>query len=272
MRKVRAQIQALYKNASFDEQNKKILGVSRHLTELTVKGMAMDPTAMEKVVRAALREPRNGPMLLTKSIDALFDVRHREVMNTAVDLPYLKSILDKRDFAIRGTNADHHEVTQLALHLCNELNSLPPLSTPVLAFVNQVSRSDALGCSTEDWTLTAWVNTFSSYKPRTPRDMGVEIFALTALHNANPSHALTARPDGLGLTELVHRENSLQLQEELRFVEQSPRGNVVRCLFKGDYAGAREQVLAHRALGQERSLIVGANLDTTGLHLVDYAP
>ena len=86
MRKVRAQIQELHRNASPDEQNKMILGVGRRVAELTVKGMAMDPVAMETVVRAALREPRNGPMALTNSIQGMFDVRRKDLAETTVDL------------------------------------------------------------------------------------------------------------------------------------------------------------------------------------------
>ncbi len=164
MRKVRAQIQDLHRNASPDEQNKMILGVGRRVAELTVKGMAM-----ETVVRTALREPRNSPMALTKSIQGMFDVRRKDLADTTVDLERLANILDKRDFAAIGTHANHIEVKELAMHLCNELNSLPTLSKPVLAFITQVNASNALGCSTEDWTLKAWKSQFSMYESKTPR-------------------------------------------------------------------------------------------------------
>ena len=70
----------------------------------------MDPVAMETVVRAALREPRNGPMSLTNSIQGMFDVRRKDLAETTVYLGRLANILDKRDFAAIGTHANHIEV------------------------------------------------------------------------------------------------------------------------------------------------------------------
>ena len=265
MKKVRSQIQDLHSNASRDEQDKMILGVGRMLAALTVKGMAMDQQAMETVVRAALREPRNSPMALTKSIQDIFDARRTSLAGTTVDLSRLSNILNKRDFAAIGPHASHTEIKDLAFHLCNELNNLPILSTPVLAIVNQVNRSEALGCSTEDWTLKAWKTQFSTYEAKTPRGADLVIFGLTQLHQKSPSLAQAARPDGLGLTELVHSVANHPLAEELRSIETSAQGNVVRALFQGDYEDARTQVLRHRYFGQARTIIVAPNLDTSEL-------
>ena len=287
MKKVRSQIQDLHSNASRDEQDKMILGVGRMLAALTVKGMAMDQQAMETVVRAALREPRNSPMALTKSIQDIFDARRTSLAGTTVDLSRLSNILNKRDFAAIGTHASHTEIKDLAFHLCNELNNLPILSTPVLAIVNQVNpvestrlepidtpvrafvkqvnRSEALGCSTEEWTLKAWKTQFSTYEAKTPRGADLVIFGLTQLHQKSPSLAQAARPDGLGLTELVHSVANHPLAEELRSIETSAQGNVVRALFQGDYEDARTQVLRHRDFGQARTIIVAPNLDTSEL-------
>ena len=265
MKKVRSQIQDLHSNASRDEQDKMILGVGRMLAALTVKGMAMDQQAMETVVRAALREPRNSPMALTKSIQDIFDARRTSLAGTTVDLSRLSNILNKRDFAAIGPHASHTEIKDLAFHLCNELNNLPILSTPVLAIVNQVNRSEALGCSTEEWTLKAWKTQFSTYEAKTPRGADLVIFGLTQLHQKSPSLAQAARPDGLGLTELVHSVANHPLAEELRSIETSAQGNVVRALFQGDYEDARTQVLRHRAFGQARTIIVAPNLDTSEL-------
>ncbi len=265
MKKVRSQIQDLHSNASRDEQDKMILGVGRMLAALTVKGMAMDQQAMETVVRAALREPRNSPMALTKSIQDIFDARRTSLAGTTVDLSRLSNILNKRDFAAIGTHASHTEIKDLAFHLCNELNNLPILSTPVLAIVNQVNRSEALGCSTEEWTLKAWKTQFSTYEAKTPRGADLVIFGLTQLHQKSPSLAQAARPDGLGLTELVHSVANHPLAEELRSIETSAQGNVVRALFQGDYEDARTQVLRHRDFGQARTIIAAPNLDTSEL-------
>lgn len=265
MKKVRSQIQDLHSNASRDEQDKMILGVGRMLAALTVKGMAMDQQAMETVVRAALREPRNSPMALTKSIQDIFDARRTSLAGTTVDLSRLSNILNKRDFAAIGTHDSHTEIKDLAFHLCNELNNLPILSTPVLAIVNQVNRSEALGCSTEEWTLKAWKTQFSTYEAKTPRGADLVIFGLTQLHQKSPSLAQAARPDGLGLTELVHSVANHPLAEELRSIETSAQGNVVRALFQGDYEDARTQVLRHRDFGQARTIIVAPNLDTSEL-------
>ena len=265
MKKVRSQIQDLHSNASRDEQDKMILGVGRMLAALTVKGMAMDQQAMETVVRAALREPRNSPMALTKSIQDIFDARRTSLAGTTVDLSRLSNILNKRNFAAIGTHASHTEIKDLAFHLCNELNNLPILSTPVLAIVNQVNRSEALGCSTEEWTLKAWKTQFSTYEAKTPRGADLVIFGLTQLHQKSPSLAQAARPDGLGLTELVHSVANHPLAEELRSIETSAQGNVVRALFQGDYEDARTQVLRHRDFGQARTIIVAPNLDTSEL-------
>ncbi len=265
MKKVRSQIQDLHSNASRDEQDKMILGVGRMLAALTVKGMAMDQQAMETVVRAALREPRNSPMALTKSIQDIFDARRTSLAGTTVDLSRLSNILNKRDFAAIGPHASHTEIKDLAFHLCNELNNLPILSTPVLAIVNQVNRSEALGCSTEEWTLKAWKTQFSTYEAKTPRGADLVIFGLTQLHQKSPSLAQAARPDGLGLTELVHSVANHPLAEELRSIETSAQGNVVRALFQGDYEDARTQVLRHRDFGQARTIIAAPNLDTSEL-------
>ena len=265
MRKVRAQIQELHRNASPDEQNKMILGVGRRVAELTVKGMAMDPVAMETVVRTALREPRNSPMALTKSIQGMFDVRRKDLADTTVDLERLANILDKRDFAAIGTHANHIEVKELAMHLCNELNSLPTLSKPVLAFITQVNATNALGCSTEDWTLKAWKSQFSMYESKTPRGADPVIVGLTQLHQKSPSLALAARPDGLGLTELVHSVANHPLAEELRHIETSAQGNVVRALFEGRHEDARIHVLQNRNQTMALTVIAAPNLDTSEL-------
>lgn len=265
MRKVRAQIQELHKNASLDEQNKMILGVGRRMTELTVKGMAMDPLDMEKVVRAALREPRDEGMPLTKSIQELFEVRSRDLANSPARLPEILAMLDKRDHSALGSDARYTDVRDLTLHLCNELNSVPPLSKPVLAFVSQVNSTNVLGKTTEEWTLNAWKKEFSSYDARTPRGMDPVILGLTQMHQKSPSLALAARPDAQGMTELVHKVANSPLIDELRNVPSTAQGNVVRALFQGDLEGARSQVLKHRDLALAPTVIVGANLDTSAL-------
>lgn len=265
MRKVRAQIEQLHKTASADDKNKMILGVARRLTELTVKSMAMDPMAMETVVRAALREPADGPMTLTRSIQELFAVRQRDLANSTVSVPRLTELLNKRDYSPLGTHARTADVRDLMQHLCNELNSVAPLSKPVLAFVSQVNSSNALGRTTEDWTLAAWKNQFSGYDARTPRGLDPVITGLTQMHLKSPSLALAARPDALGVTELVHKVANSPLIEELRTLDSSAQSNVVRALFQEDYEGARSQVLLHRKIAHTPTIVVGANLDTTAL-------
>lgn len=265
MRKVRAQIQELHKTASLDEQNKMILGVGRKITELTVKAMAMDPDAMEKVVRAALREPDSGPMPLTMSMQELFNVRLRDLADSSANVPRMQEILAKRDRSMVGTDARHTDIHELTMHLCNELNSISPLSKPTLAFVSQVNSTNVLGRTTEEWTLNAWKDEFSSYAARTPRGMDPVIMGLTKMHQQSPSLALAARPDSQGMTELVHKVANSSLVEELRNVPQTAQGNVVRALFQGDYEGARTEVLRHRNLSNTPTLVVGANLDTTDL-------
>lgn len=265
MRKVRAQIEQLHQAASPDTKNKMILGVARRLTELTVKSMAMDRSAMEKVVRTALKEPANGPMELTKSMQDLFAVRQGELANSSVSVPRLNQLLNKRDYAPLGTHARGEDVRDLAMHLCNELNSVTPLSKPVLAFVSQVNKTQALGLTTEDWTLKTWKEQFSGYDARTPRGFDPVITGLTQMHLKSPSLAQTARPDALGVTELVHKVANNPLAEELRNLDSSAQSNVVRALFQEDYEGARAQVLLHRRLEQTPTIIVGANLDTSAL-------
>ena len=202
---------------------------------------------METVVRTALREPRNSPMALTKSIQGMFDVRRKDLADTTVDLERLANILDKRYFAAIGTHANHIEVKELAMHLCNELNSLPTLSKPVLAFITQVNATNALGCSTEDWTLKAWKSQFSMYESKTPRGADPVIVGLTQLHQKSPSVA------------------NHPLAEELRHIETSAQGNVVRALFEGRHEDARIHVLQNRNQTMALTVIAAPNLDTSEL-------
>ena len=272
MTRVRTQIQELHKSAPLVEQNKIILGVSRRMAELTVKGLAMNVSAVETVVRTALREPWNGPMALTKSIQDLFDVRRVDMATAPVSLRQLQSMLETRDHSQLGTDARSSDVRDIALHLCNELNSLPPLSKPVLAFLNQVNNTHALEHTTEEWTLAAWKEEFSNYNAQTPRDMNPVVFGLTRMHQKSPSLALAARPDALGTTELVHKVANNALVEELRNVSSDAKGNVVRALFQGDYDGARREVLLHRMISNTETLIVAPNLDTSELDNAGLAP
>ena len=290
MRKVRAQIQEQHKNLSLDEQNKMILGVGRKMAELTVKAMAMDTNAMEKVITAALRESSNekknnhdtrnevmsnesnlSSMPLTQSISDIFNMRQRELAEAPVSISNFQTMLAKRDRSSMGTDAQGGQIKSLALFLCNELNSNAPLSTPILAFVAQVNNARVLGSTTEEWTLNAWKEEFSNYNARTPRGMNSVIMGLTTLHQQNPSLALAARPDAKGMTELVHTVANSSLVEELRNVPSTAQGNVVRALFQGDYDGARSEVLKHRDLANTRTVVMGANLDTTDLDAAGFS-
>lgn len=267
MGKVRDQINGI-SFKSEDALNKAMLGVVRRLNELTVKGLAMDPLAVDKIVREALREPWNGPMPLTKSIQELFDVRRLEMATSPVSLPRLKTILAKRDHSLLGTDARHSDVRDLVLHLCNELNTLPPLSKPVLAFLSQVNSTKALGQTTEDWTLDVWKDDFSAYNAKTPRGCDPVVRALFILHNESPSLASAARPEGLGKTELVHTVINDSLTKELCNTLPNSRGAVVACLFKGDYDGARGAVLANRNENQVGRVIPLGAPDLSELSLV----
>lgn len=262
MKKVRSQIQALHPNASVDEQNKMIFGVARTLALLTVKGLAMDPRAMETVIKAALREesdphkPRDNVPLLTSSIQDLFDYQRKDLAGSTVDLPGLSKMLAKRDSAARGTNANQEEVSTLAVYLCNKLNSSSPLSTPVLNFVNEVDKSNALGCSPEDWTLNAWKPVFSAYEAQTPKGSDSVIFGLTKLYKASPELAQAARPDVFGLTELAKSPPNEELKKELRRIETSPRGDMVRAVSEGRFDDARKCVLKERDLKSMPTVLV----------------
>lgn len=176
-----------------------------------------------------------------------------------------QTMLDRRDSSTLGSDARHTDIRDLTQHLCNELNSVSPLSKPVLAFVSQVNRSNVLGRTTEEWTLNAWKQEFSVYDAKTPRGMDPVILGLTQLHQKSPSLALAARPDALGTTELVHKVAHSPLVEELHNIPSTAQGNVVRALMQGNYGVAEEQVRNHRNLTRARPLIVGANLDTSSL-------
>lgn len=152
-----------------DEQNKIILGVGRRMTQYAVKALALQPSVVEIVLRAALREGR-GRTLIT-SIANLFTTD---------------------DIAMSSVKLDN--ITDITTQLCKKLNSPPPLSKSTREFLNQVNATNVLGQTVEDWTLNACKTLndfkdekFSSYEARTPRGMDNVIFGMIQLHKSNPT-------------------------------------------------------------------------------------
>lgn len=270
MGKVRDQINGIPFKSELD-RFKVMLGVVQHLNEFTVKGLALDPSSVEKIVRTALRERWNGEMLLTKSIQTLFDVRQLDMATSAVNLPQLKAKLEKRDHSLVGTDAPSDDVKDLTQHLCNELNSLPIEKTK--AFLIQVNLTNALDQTTEDWTLAFWKSSFTAYEARTPTGASSVITGFVDWHNKTPRpesavHAQGLVNIGFAVTESVHTVGSDPLTEELGDMPKGSLAAVVGCLLKGDSAGAYQAVLANRNENQVGRVIPLGKPDLSGLSLV----
>lgn len=268
MKKVREQVIALKGDLQA------ALGVSRRLCELTVKGLAMNQTHVESVVAHAFRESSKGSPELLDTIHELFTVRKGEVSDRE-RVNHFESVVARHEKAQsvsksnamdhNGNHVNKNDVRDIAMHVCNELNNQNALSKPVLNFLNKLSASNALGCSTEDWTLKIWAPEFSSYEARTPRGMDPVITGMFSLHQKSPSLSTAARPDGLGLTELVHQTANNSLTEELKNVDRFAQGKVVHALFQNDYEGARSEVIANLLFKQTSMVITNPNLDTSSL-------
>lgn len=246
------------------DREKEMFAVIRLFNKLTVKGLAMDSSAAESIVRTAMRE-QSPKTPLTDSLKHLFDVRRVELATAPVSLPRLQTMLNTRDSALLGTNAKHQHIHELASHLRNELNSLP--LNAVLDFLKQVNAKNALGTTTEEWTLTFWKADFEAHKSHTHRNHEPLISKLLCHAKENPSFADAVRPDKFGAIELVHAVAASPWVENLGSMHTSNRALVVSRLLNGDDAGARAAVLNNRRESYAKKVLPLGNPDLTGLSL-----
>ena len=248
-------------------QRKTLLNLVRSAVPFTIKAMADEKSLVtEQIISAALREPRGGSMLLTKSLQAIFAVRTRDLAGSVVDVLQFQTMLDKRDSSLLGSDARQSDVQTLARHLRNELNSLPPTSRPVLDFLSQVDESNVLKKSTEEWTMEAYAKDKDILRHSAQASRGVSpfVFALVK-HSADASLAQAARPDENGMTSFAHQVANNPLIDELPNVPNEAQPSVVDALLKGDQEGAYQAVLKQRNLARTRAVIYNANIDTSKL-------
>ena len=284
MQNIRIQILEMHPSISRDDQNIMILGVSRRLAELSVKGLALNVNVLESVVRKAFQEKIDSPRLLSTALQAVFDLRKTQPAGYEQS-EQLKKMLkaqnvaqgarENQGFYDSGQHISNDNIRRFAQHLSNELNNAPPLNSVVLEFLKALDKTKAVGTSIQEWTVGAWAEQFSAYKAQTPRGLDPVILGLTKLNQRNPSLALTAGAapsQNPGAAMSIHGIANHPLIQELYYVESSEKGQVVRALMQGNYEDARHYVLREQKLSQAEIIVMAPNLDTRELDQAGFAP
>lgn len=264
--------------------------VQRHLAHLTIAAMVVDSqkntSATERIVQTALKEGPTHPlsMLLQqmyKNSDRAIELRmFREALTTGHSTRE-RAVMFNMD--TQGSHAHTDIVRHLGLTLRHDLKDMltqgravgtDPQGIPsaLLSFLSEVDRANALGASTLNWTSNYYAEQVASRTNMTPRGMSPLV---THVYLEEKKKQVYAKDNTLqfSLSGAVQNEQSANQAALTRAnnatYQSSPTGlaGVIKAVLDGN--GLVQALKTQDIWDNARRTIAGANLDTTGLKLVE---